>query len=372
MATEWRDDGDQERAAAPSGIVGAPGLSATGPAGSKRVRELLEWIEIPSVSGDETQMTDRLARSIEARGLDLMRIAVGAEGRAALVGCAGVPRVVLCTHLDTVPPWFGGRADRQFVHGRGACDAKGVALAMLEAVDLLLADGLDEVGLLFTVGEEVDSDGARAANAWLESGPEVMGSGPEFVVVGEPTSNRFVRGHKGMLRASLEARGVAAHSSQPAGPSAIHDLVHSCSALLGASWGEHPLFGTGTVNIGTIEGGVADNVVAERARAEFLVRSVRGPEQDQAGARACLCGGTALEVHTAYAPVEFLVPDGEPAEVVPFGTDAPYLGAFGRPLLIGPGDIAVAHTEHERIAIRELDAGVARYAAVVRDLLGRG
>ncbi|WP_419191629.1 M20/M25/M40 family metallo-hydrolase [Engelhardtia mirabilis] len=334
------------------------------------VAELLDWIEVASVSGTEAPFTDLARRALERRGLDVEPIDVGA-GRASLFARVGSPRVVLCTHLDTVPPWFGARADRTHVHGRGACDAKGVALAMAEASRRLVDGGLGDFGLLWTVGEEVDSDGALAAQRALVSGALELDQAPSFIVVGEPTGNRFVRGHKGMLRAALRAKGVPSHSSDPRGPSAVHALVGCCARLIGQDWGQHPVFGAGSLNVGVIAGGVADNVVAGEAHADLLVRAVEGPKEVEARLRGGLSGEVELDVHVRYGPVEFLVPEGEPAEVVAFGTDAPYLPAWGQPLLMGPGDIADAHTEHERIAIGELERGIARYVDLVPALLER-
>jgi acetylornithine deacetylase len=337
------------------------------------VGELLDWIETPSVSGSEGDFADQVAAAGAARGFDVTRLPVGDDGRASLLLCAEEPEVVLCTHLDTVPPWIGARADRTHVHGRGACDAKGIALAMLEAARALLDEGRAGVGLLFTVGEEVDSDGARAAERWRaeREGQGLPVPQPRWIVVGEPTSNRFVSGHKGMLRATLSARGVAAHSSTPRGPSAVHGLVRCCAGLLDVDWGEHPALGAGTLNIGTLAGGVADNVVAAQARADLLLRCVRDPDQDRRRIEAALTPELGLEVHSQYGPVEFEVPAGEAADPVPFGTDAPFLAGWGRPLLIGPGEIALAHTPEERIAIDELDRGVERYRRLAADLLDR-
>ncbi|MEO0650235.1 MAG: peptidase dimerization domain-containing protein, partial [Planctomycetota bacterium] len=146
-------------------------------------------------------------------------------------------------------------------------------------------------------------------------------------------------------------------------------LTRCCSRVLELDWGEHPLLGRGSVNIGRLSGGVADNVVADRARAELLVRSVRDPQLDEAALRGTLGERLQLEVSTAYPPVEFHVPEGEEGEVVGFGTDAPYLGAWGRPLLVGPGEIALAHTSEERIAIEELVLGVALYERLIHRLL---
>jgi acetylornithine deacetylase len=340
-------------------------------------KALVEWIEIPSVTGEEGAYADALARALGRLGVATERQEL-APGRWNLLARAGVPAVVLCTHPDTVPPWFGSRVSRGVVHGRGACDAKGAAAAMLAAAERLLAEGEDRFGFLFTAGEETDSAGAVLAER--ELGAAWCGApwSPRHVIVGEPTDGRFVSAHKGLFKASLLASGVAGHSSQAVGPSAVHELVHALGRLLEASWGEHPLLGAGTLNVGTLDGGLAPNVVAPHATCSLLVRTVEPPEAVRARVEAVLGPHVALAPELkAYAPVEFLVPgdpslhDAGPPVAVAFGTDAPHLGRFGRPLLMGPGSILDAHTETEKLALAELDGAAARYARCVRWLLER-
>lgn len=324
----------------------------------------MDWIEIPSVTGDEGDYGDALARRLESLGFDCERQEL-APGRFNLLARAGRPRVVLCTHLDTVPPFFGSRVEGDVVHGRGACDAKGQAAAMVEAGRQLLERGEERVGFLFTVGEELDSAGARLADERLAEPWS-----PGHVIIGEPTGNRFVRGHKGIVKVTLEAQGVAGHSSQDVGPSAVHELVGCTHRLLESGWGEHPVFGRGTLNVGEIRGGVAPNVVADHASAEVLIRSVEEPEEVMARIDACL--GEHVEVaggFKSYAPVEFVVPDGEEAEVVAYGTDAPHMRRWGPALLCGPGSILDAHTDHERVRRGELEEAVGRYVETARQLL---
>ncbi|MCC6406740.1 MAG: M20/M25/M40 family metallo-hydrolase [Planctomycetes bacterium] len=334
------------------------------------IRSLRDWVEIPSVTGAENDYADALARELVAKGFSVERqpVAHAVGGRFnVLARGAGVPRVVFCTHLDTVPPWFGSREDSEFVHGRGSCDAKGPAVAMLAAAERLLAAGEDRIGFLFTVGEETDSAGAQRANAELAE-PWA----PAFTIVGEPTENRFVGAHKGVFKAKLVAHGVAGHSSQNVGPSAIHELVHSVERLLAGSYGTHPLLGPGTLNIGTIQGGVAANVVADRAEASLLLRAVEPPDVTEGRIRGCLGAHVELElVMKNYGPTEFLVPRGETPIPVAFGTDAPHLKRWGTPLLYGPGRILDAHTDHERVSKRSLELAAATYEKTARELLAR-
>jgi acetylornithine deacetylase len=327
---------------------------------------LKDWIDIESTTGNEDGYGDALARALAALGLDVERQEV-APGRHNVLARGAEPEVVFCTHLDTVPPYFGPREDAEFVHGRGACDAKGPALAMLEAARGLLAEGHDRIGFLLTVGEELDSAGARHANRALAAPWS-----PRFTIVGEPTGNRFVRAHKGAFKGTLVAHGVAGHSSEPRGPSAVHELVGALSGLLAEDWGAHPLLGPGSLNVGEIHGGVAPNVVAERAEASLLVRAVEPPDAVEARIRGHLSPRVELLCRAAnYGPVEFHVPGGEDGIAVAFGTDAPHLPRFGRPLLYGPGRIQDAHTDHERLEKRAFERAVADYRRTALELLAR-
>lgn len=328
------------------------------------LQDLVDWIEIPSVTGSERDYGDALKRRLEALGFDCERQELE-PGRFNLLARAGAPEVVLCTHLDTVPPFFGSRQDADFVHGRGSCDAKGQAAAMVEAGRRLLAEGARDFGFLFTAGEEVDSAGAALAEARLAEPWH-----PHHVIIGEPTDNRFVRGHKGLVKVTLVAKGVAGHSSQDVGPSAVHELVRCSHQLIEASWGRHPVFGPGTINIGELHGGVAANVVADHATAEVLVRTVEEPEVVVERLLGCL--GKNVEVQgeqKAYAPVEFEVPPGSDSTVVAFGTDAPHLPGWGTPLLFGPGSILDAHTDGEKVSKDELRQSAVEYTSLVQRYL---
>jgi len=328
------------------------------------IRSVRDWIEIPSVTGSEGDYAACLKREFEKRGFQV-ELQTVAPGRANLLARAGQPRVVFCTHLDTVPPFFGSREDSDFIYGRGACDAKGQAAVMLNAGERLLAEGEDRVGFLFTVGEEIDSAGAAFANTKLADPWK-----PAYVIVGEPTGGRFIRSGKGIYKAQLHASGIAGHSSRPLGPSAVHELVACTHRLLSASWGKHPVHGEGSLNVGQFSGGVAPNVTADQAEASLLIRTVEPFDEVHQRVSANLgehvCFG---KEPFGYAPIEFHVPAGEESETVAFGTDAPYLSNWGTPLLFGPGAIEDAHTDHEKVAKRDLVSAVERHVRVVRDLL---
>ena len=333
------------------------------------VRDLVDWIELPSTTGAEADFADTLARALRAAGFDV-ELQEAAPGRPNVFARAGRPEVLFCTHLDTVPPHFGARVADGHVFGRGACDAKGQAAAMLEAGRRLLAAGERRFGFLFTVGEERDSVGAKVANRALEDPAFRDRWQPRYTIVGEPTGGQFARGHKGLFYARLEAAGVMGHSSQDVGPSAIHELVRASARILELDLGEDPELGRATVNLGTIAGGLATNVVAPHATCELLARVVHPPAEVEARLRSCLGAHVHLVVPNAnYPPVRFHVPDAEPSIVVAFGTDAPHLGRFGTPLLFGCGAILDAHTEGEKVAVADLGRCAARHVDLVQGLL---
>lgn len=328
------------------------------------LRVLAEWIDVPSVTGAEGDYGDLVGRFLAAEGLGVEQQEL-APGRFNVLARGARPEVVFCTHLDTVPPFFGPRIERGVIHGRGACDAKGQALAMLLAARRLLREGEERIGFLLTVGEETDSAGARHADASLADPWN-----PRYVVVGEPTDNTFVRGHKGVYKCRLHARGVAGHSSQDVGPSAIHELVGALERILGADWGADEHFGRGTVNVGQVSGGLAANVVAPDAAAELLLRIVEDPAAVTARLTELLGPHVELAVGNRYGPLGFHVPPGAESIAVAFGTDAPFLPRWGTPLLFGPGSILDAHTADEKLTLASLEQAVEVHVRTARSLLG--
>ncbi len=273
----------------------------------------------------------------------------------------GSPALVFSTHIDTVPPWIPSSEDEDWVYGRGACDAKGIVVAMMLAAERLRAKNLP-VALLFVVGEERDSAGARLAN----ENPR----GSRFLINGEPTDNRLATASKGTLRAAVTATGVMAHSAYPElGSSAIHALVRALEAILGIPLPTVEDVGPSTLNIGLIEGGRAPNVIADRASAQILVRLVGSSDE----IRTALTAAAGSEVEVEFTlEIPFLrlrALEGLPTMVAAFTTDIPALTAWGEPLLLGPGSIHVAHTPHERLRKEELWAAVDLYVEVAERLL---
>jgi len=278
----------------------------------------------------------------------------------------GEPIVTLSTHMDTVPPFFPSREDDEFIWGRGSCDAKGIIAAMIVAAEKLLAEGTRNLGLLFVVGEEKDSAGAKLAAA----DPR----GAKFLINGEPTENRLALGSKGVLRYELAAQGKLAHSAYPElGHSAIHDLLDALRDIRDIPLPEDALLGRSTLNVGTIAGGRAPNVVADHASAEVMFRLVGDPATIREGVRAAAAGRAEAREALYHPALRLETFDGLPTTVVAFATDIPVLqGAWGRPFLIGPGSIHVAHTEEERIPKQQLGEAVQIYARMAGQLLVTG
>ncbi|HEY7826442.1 MAG TPA: M20/M25/M40 family metallo-hydrolase, partial [Candidatus Acidoferrales bacterium] len=286
-----------------------------------------------------------------------------APRRFNVLACWGQPRVTLSTHMDTVPPFFPSREDSEFIWGRGACDAKGIIAAMTYAAESLLAAGTRDFALLFVVGEERNSIGAKVA----AQNPR----GSQFLINGEPTENLLALGCKGALRYEITARGRLAHSAYPQlGESAIDKLLDVLRDIRAISLKEDAVLGRGTLNIGTISGGRAPNVVADEAHAEIMFRLVEDAEGiRQTVAKAASNRAEALEI--LYTPmVRMGALDGLPTTVVSFTTDIPaFAGAWGTPLLLGPGSIHLAHTADERIPKKQLTEAVQLYASLVKRLL---
>lgn len=321
-------------------------------------------IDIPSVSGEEQEVARFLASYLETLGYRVEFQEVG-RGRANLLATMGArPRVVLSTHIDTVPPFIASSETDEYIHGRGACDAKGIIAAQVSAAERLRAEGIEEIGFLFTVDEELGSIGARAANE------HALARECEYLINGEPTENRLAVGSKGSLRLRLSTEGRAAHSAYPEqGESAIEKLLDVLDSVRAAAWPRDEFFGETTCNIGTLQGGTRPNVIAAEANAELQIRLVVPSASIKKILEGVVAGRARIEYLSAAEPVRMHAVEGFEQDVVRFTTDIPYLSNWGTPLLIGPGSILDAHTASERVMKRELETAVTLYARLVSALL---
>ncbi|HEX3746270.1 MAG TPA: M20/M25/M40 family metallo-hydrolase [Bryobacteraceae bacterium] len=273
--------------------------------------------------------------------------------------------VTLSTHMDTVPPFLASREDSEHIWGRGACDTKGIIASMIHAAEALLAAGQRDIGLLFVVGEERNSAGAyRAAKD---------SRGSRYIVNGEPTENRLALGSKGVLRYEVAATGRMAHSAYPElGDSAIHKLIDALADIRRIELPVDDLLGPSTLNIGTLAGGRAPNVIADDARADVMIRLVGDSASTKAALERAVEGRAELREVIEIPAVRLEAVDGIDTTVVAFTTDIPAFGGkWGQPFLIGPGSIHVAHTLEERVPKRELTEAVQLYQRIVRQLCKR-
>jgi len=351
-----------------------PGVGMLGAMAIDPIELTRRLVGIQSTTYHEFEVGVFLDELLTGEGWAVERMAVekptagtpGAEGGkdrfnvyAAMEGVT--PEVVLSTHFDTVPPFVALREDDENLYGRGTCDAKGILAAQVAAAERLRADGV-KVGMLFVVGEERDSAGAKVAN----ENPR----GSRFLINGEPTDNRLALASKGALRAEIYADGKMAHSAYPElGESAIDKLV---AALADVQALELPFvegIGSSDVNVGLISGGRAPNVIADKAEAHLLVRLVGPANVVREAILGAVAGRARVEFSLELPFVRMRQVGKLPTMVAKFTTDIPSLTAWGEPFLLGPGSIHVAHTPDEKISKRELLEAVDLYVQLAKELV---
>ncbi len=322
-----------------------------------------QLVDIESITGNEGPVGDFLHRELCRLGYQARKTVV--EGARANVFATlpeqPRPAIVFSTHLDTVPPFIPSSEDTGRIHGRGSCDAKGIIAAQIAAAEKLRAEGIHP-GLLFVVGEERDSLGAKVANA--------QSAGSKFLINGEPTENHIATASKGALRVEVIAEGKMAHSAYPElGDSAIDKLLTALERLRAMELPVNPEIGPSTLNIGVIEGGRAPNVIPDAARAQLLYRLVGPATELRQRISEAVQGLARVEFILEIPYQKFRTVEGLPTMVAAYTTDIPQLGNWGEPLLIGPGSIHVAHTPLEYIEKKQLLEAVDLYAGIAKRLL---
>ena len=323
-------------------------------------------IDIPSVTGAEKLVGLFLKSHLEGLGYVVEMQEVENDRFNVFATTGAWPRVVLSTHLDTVPPHIVSSENEEKIFGRGACDAKGIIAAQIVAAERLREEGVQEIGMLFTVDEEQGSLGAQLANRTKIEQP------PEYLINGEPTDNKLASATRGSLRLKLRTKGRAAHSAYPEqGESAIEKLLDVLESVRKCQWPSDRLLGETTCNIGVIGGGTRANVVPEEAYAELQLRLVSTASPVKSILENAIAGRAQVEYSSEHEPVRLQTIDGFESCIVRFTTDIPYLSKWGTPLLLGPGSILHAHTDHEFVEKRELSRAVDLYAQLVRALLAR-
>jgi acetylornithine deacetylase len=320
-----------------------------------------ELLAIPSPTRGEGRAVEFVSRWLIARGWSVTVQEVS-PGRGNVWATRGQGAITLSTHLDTVPPYIPPRLEGDRLYGRGACDAKGIAAAMMVAAESLAAKGERRVDLLFVVGEEKGSDGARLANQ--------LPATSRFLLNGEPTESRLATGTKGSLRVTVRTRGRAAHSAYPhLGRSAIIPMISLLPELERLALPSDPQLGATTINVGLIKGGTEANIVPDLCETELMVRLIGEPAPVKQALERWADGKAELE-WGSYTPMQRLrtVPGFETGPMA-YTTDVPFLSRWGTPLLFGPGSIHVAHTSDEFVDVGELKASVDAYERLTRSLL---
>ena len=329
-------------------------------------------MSIPSVSGDEAAVGLWLRDYLVSLGwnVELQPVSEEPTGVPAvrqnnvIATLNETPRVWFSTHLDTVPPFIPPTEDDEKIYGRGACDAKGIIAAQIMAAEQLRKSGIEDIGLLYTVEEERTSIGAKAANM------HQLAAKCEYMINGEPTDNDLAIGSKGTFRVNISTKGKAAHSAYPEeGDSAIEKLLDILDEVRHTKFPHDEFFGETTVNIGTITGGVALNVIPPAAEAGLAIRLTTKRAPIEEALRSVIRDRAEIEVLSCSEPVKMLAVDGFEQKVVRFTTDIPYLTNWGTPLLLGPGSILVAHTKDEFVLKRDLEKAVDLYRELTKKLL---
>jgi acetylornithine deacetylase len=320
-----------------------------------------ELLSIDSSTGAESGAVDFVSKWLVTRGWNV-RIQEVTRGRGNVWAFRAGKGVTLSTHLDTVPPYIAPRLDGNRLFGRGSCDAKGIAAAMLVAADRLARAGEQRVDLLFVVGEEKGSDGARAANRLAPTS--------KFLINGEPTESKLASGAKGSLRVTVRTRGRAAHSAYAhLGESAIMPMLKLLPTLDSLDLPTDGILGETTVNVGTLKAGTEANIVPALAEAELMFRLVGDVAHVRKQVDRWAKGRAELE-YGSYIPAQhFHTIPGFDVAPVAYTSDIPLLGRWGTPLMFGPGSIHVAHTPDEFIDVEELRAAVDAYERIVKTLL---
>jgi len=334
-----------------------------------------QLVDIESTTYHEAPAGEFLAEYLASQGYaverqpvpqpDLTRTPGGGSGprfNVYAVEKGITPDVVFSTHMDTVPPFLGPcREDADFLYGRGTCDAKGIIATQIAAAEKLRAEKV-KVGLLFVVGEERDSAGAKVAN----ENPRDS----RFLINGEPTDNRLAIASKGCLRVELYAHGKAAHSAYPElGESAIDKLLAALHDIQALKLPVVEGIGTSDLNVGLLSGGRAPNVIADKAEAHILIRLVGPSEPIRSAILAAVANRCEVGFSLELPFVKMRALPGFETMVAKFTTDIPSLTAWGEPFLLGPGSIHVAHTPHEKVPKKELLECVDLYVALAKQLI---
>ena len=317
-----------------------------------------EFLSIESTSGQEREVAEWLLTQLEAPVVESMEVG---DGTLNLFLKWGTPKVVFCSHMDTVPPYIPPTFEDDCVKGRGSCDAKGQVFAMYTACKELEAAGCTDFGLLLLSGEETGSWGAKAFAKTGFTAP--------FLIVGEPTENKMVSASKGTKSYDLTFHGEAFHSGYPQyGVSAVDLFNEFYNQLKAKDFGEDPVLGATTWNVGLVHSDNPQNILSPELTCRLYFRTTFVSDQAvqdwmrQVAERPMpsACPITVV-ARGGDAPAKYVTLPGFPSGPVAFGSDAPHLTGFGHKIICGPGTIRVAHRPDEHVLVRDLETAVTQY-----------
>jgi acetylornithine deacetylase len=328
-----------------------------------------ELVSIPSVSGNELEVLEYLTTTFTSFGWQYEKLEIS-EKRFNIFVTFGNPDICFTTHVDVVPArehQFSPEIKNGRLYGRGACDAKGILASMICAVRNLELDGESSMSLLVVVGEETDGIGAKTASKQLS------GRGIRYLVNGEPTEGKLVSAHKGGLGFRITTRGISCHSGYPEyGVNANSTLIDIAYQIQNTSFGEDPVLGAATVNLGLIKAGSAGNVISDFGQIHGMIRTVTDSESVIASLEEIISGRAELEILNNAPKVHLKTLPGFEISTVSYVTDIPHFLPLGaESLLYGPGSIRQAHTDDEWIDFNELEDSVSGYCRIFKNLHGQ-
>ncbi|MBP5332673.1 MAG: M20/M25/M40 family metallo-hydrolase [Bacteroidales bacterium] len=312
-------------------------------------------LSIDSTSGKERDMALWLHAHLDAPEKELQEVG---DGTLNLFLRWGTPRVVFCTHMDTVPPYIPPVFWENKVCGRGSCDAKGQIYSMYTACKKLEAEGCNGFGLLILAGEETGSWGAKAFSKTGFKAP--------FLIVGEPTENKMVSASKGTKSYDLVFHGKAFHSGYPEhGVSAVERFIAFYNALKAVKFPVDPVLGETTWNVGLLRSDNPQNILSPELSCRLYFRTTFASDQ-----AVCdyMAGVAEASPRGGDKPAKYVTLPGFESAPASFGTDAPHLTGFGHKIICGPGTVLVAHRDDEHILLADIDKAVEQYVKMFKAL----
>ena len=313
-------------------------------------------LSFDSTSGRERPLGEWLAAHLEAPSVETFEVGDGTLD--VLLRWGDEPRVMFCSHMDTVPPYIPPTFLEDRVTGRGTCDAKGQFYAMYRACHRLAAAGRTGFALLIVSGEETGSWGAKAFAKLPFRAP--------LLVVGEPTDNCMVSASKGTKRFDLTFTGRPFHSGYPEhGLSAVELFVDFMERLRAAGFPDDPDLGPTTWNVGQLRSDNPQNILSPELTCRLYFRTTFASDAAVVEWMRAQAGATlSVREFGGDAPARYHTLPGFPAKPVSFGSDAPHLTNFGQKVICGPGSITVAHRDDEFLAYADLEQAITNYVSI--------